>query len=133
MFYGRNRSAVDSYFIPKTRRFSDYSAAKNTHLQEALIQRCPRFNGSTQKYHGFSEDCVHKNSRYPLEERVMFERLWRGALCQAFGDRVPVRHRKVCCCHCQCGYFVGNSSHVNIGPYNNVRRSPKKTMRSVVR
>lgn len=132
MFCGKSRHPVDTYFIPKARRFSDhYSTPKNTHVHEDLIQKCNRFNNCTQKYQSFSDDCIHKNSRYPLEERIMFERLWRGALCQAFGDRVPMRHRKMCCCHCQCGYIEGNS-HVNIHPYN-IQRTPKKTMRSVIR
>lgn len=124
MFYRRNRSTDDSYFISKARRFSDHCTVTKSahHLHEDLIQKCPRFNSSTHKYHGFSEVCVHKSSRNPIEERVMFERLWRGALCQAFGSRVPIKHRKVCCCHCQCDCFE---------PCN-VQR-PKKTMRSVIR
>lgn len=68
-------------------------------------------------------------NRYSVDERIIFERLWRGALCQALGANAPVRtlpRRQQCCCHCHCSDY-NNSDHVHR------RLSPKKTMRSVVR
>lgn len=74
-----------------------------------------------------------KNNRYPTDERVIFERLWRGALCQAFAsNRVPLSRlppKRQCCCHCHCGGGI-NNSHI----HNNNELLPNKpAMRSIVR
>jgi len=44
------------------------------------------------------------NLRSTVDERVIFERLWRGALCQALGPKAPLiaRRPRQCCCHCDC-------------------------------
>lgn len=72
-------------------------------------------------------------NRFSVDERVIFERLWRGALCQAFGTdkKAALRRatvRRQCCCHCHC---LGSDSlnAVNAVPYN----SRRNTLRSVVR
>ena len=71
----------------------------------------------------------NKNNRFPADERVIFERLWRGALCQAFGAKAPLagsRRARACCCHCQCGNAGGVMGHQVAVP-------PRKALRSVVR
>ena len=65
--------------------------------------------------------------RIPVDERVIFERLWRGALFQALGPKAPLvsRRQKQCCCHCQCGNGGEVVGH-RVVP-------PRKALRSVVR
>lgn len=68
--------------------------------------------------------------RYSIDERILFERLWRGALCQALSNKTSLRpstKRVQCCCHCHCMDVL---DPVN-GHYNDLPNS--KTMRSVVR
>lgn len=73
-------------------------------------------------------------NRTSVDERVIFERLWRGALCQALGNKAPARSisKRECCCHCRC---LGENNY-NI-PANNRNQieypSERKAMRSVIR
>jgi hypothetical protein len=67
--------------------------------------------------------------RCPVDERVIFERLWRGAFCQALGTKhARAAPRRQCCCHCHC-----NSELASTGAFYVRPTQPKKTMRSVVR
>lgn len=76
-------------------------------------------------------------NRYPVDERIIFERLWRGALCQALGAKAPIRaapRRQQCCCHCHCGGGGGGFPAPNNNTENVLQRMPpRRTMRSVVR
>lgn len=66
-----------------------------------------------------------------VDDRVIFERLWRGAFCQALGPKVvaqrlqtpllPSRALTRCCCHCHCEQASDTC----------VIDSSKKAMRSV--
>lgn len=76
-----------------------------------------------------------QKTRFSMEERVIFERMWRGAMCQTFGGgkgaakQSPHDHlvaKKSCCCHCQCGTVDAAKTDVLQG-YDT------KSMRSVVR
>lgn len=75
------------------------------------------------------EYATHKPNQHrsSVDERVIFERLWRGALCQAFGPRAPLmaRRPRPCCCHCECGNHGPIIGH-HLVP-------PRKALRSVVR
>lgn len=70
-------------------------------------------------------------NRISVDERVIFERLWRGALCQALGDKAPLRaaQRRQCCCHCQCMASVNCSQ--NGAQFQSM--APKRALKSVVR
>lgn len=82
-----------------------------------------KFLGAQKKNRRYYANLLQKNCRFSLEERVIFERLWKGALCQTFGE-VPVKQgRKNCCCHCQC-----DSSSADTFQF-----VPQKTMKSVIR
>lgn len=76
-----------------------------------------------KKNRNFYANLIQKNSRFSLEERIIFDRLWKGALCQTFGGLPAKQERKNCCCHCQCEVSSGT----------NLQLMPKKTMRSVIR
>lgn len=81
-----------------------------------------------------------------VDERALFERLWRGAFCQALGNRGPVPgtplrfpgNRRApqlaqgpqCCCHCHCLRVI---SDVRDTATVVVQKPHAKTMRSVVR
>lgn len=73
---------------------------------------------------------VGPRGRYSIDERILFERLWRGALCQALSDKTTLRssaRRASCCCHCHCMQVL-EPIHGNCNDTPN-----SKTMRSVVR
>lgn len=71
-------------------------------------------------------------NRFTVDERVIFERLWRGALCEALGTKATFRARSHCCCHCQCMRTTANIMASNNSAV--VPCTPRKnTMRSVVR
>ncbi|KAH1003282.1 hypothetical protein HUJ05_011210 [Dendroctonus ponderosae] len=57
--------------------------SEQNHISLPLVSKTPRLAGPKRPY---------------VDERVIFERLWRGAL----GPRPP-RRLQTCCCHCQCG------------------------------
>lgn len=74
-----------------------------------------------------------QRGRFTVDERVIFERLWRGALCEALGTKAAAfRARRQCCCHCHCMGTTADimaSNHSAIEPCT----SRRNTMRSVVR
>lgn len=84
-------------------------------------------------------NALARNPRMQVDERALFERLWRGALCRTINTNGRVIHNKnlhsiprqienqnrsLCCCHCHCVQLMPN---INQYDENN------KTMRSVVR
>lgn len=73
-----------------------------------------------------------QRGRFTVDERVLFERLWRGALYEALGTKSAFRARRQCCCHCQC---MGTADDVIASSKNSVVScTPRKNaMRSVVR
>ncbi|KAF7287391.1 hypothetical protein GWI33_001746 [Rhynchophorus ferrugineus] len=90
-----------------------YNQSKNRLVLEG---RLPLEYGANKNVH-----------RLPVDERMIFERLWRGAFCQALGPKAPLINRRTrsCCCHCQCpsgGDEIGN--HM---------LAQRKGLRSVVR
>lgn len=86
-------------------------------------------SGAPRTRYSVDDRLMPPRNRYVADERVIFERLWRGALYQAFGSKAPpVRTvaRKACCCHCHCMDSPELNTH-------SAPCVPKKTMRSVVR
>lgn len=87
----------------------------------------------------------------PVDERALFERLWRGALCQALGDKGPLsgpaarlssarrmpphlaQPAPQCCCHCHCLRIIGTDTDHNNATTLVLKKPNAKTMRSVVR
>lgn len=91
------------------------------------------YGGGAPRQRYSVEDRLMAPRRYVADERVIFERLWRGALYQALGSKAPpVRAiaRKPCCCHCHCLDSTIEANPHHTAPLQCV---PKKTMRSVVR
>lgn len=82
---------------------------------------------------------LQKTHSFSVEEQVIFERLWKCALGQTFGNRLPAKlEKKDCCCHCQCGNLgeLPNRNENNkIGLLKSLINNgvSKKTMKSVVR
>lgn len=79
-------------------------------------------------------------SGFSLEEQVIFERLWKGALGQTYGNRLLAKQdKKSCCCHCQCGNPPGELNDRNHASQFGMLKNwtgdgvNKKTMKSVVR
>lgn len=80
---------------------------------------------------------LQKTSRFSLEEQVIFERLWKCALGQTFGNKMPAKLEN-CCCHCQCGNLGGitnRNENNKMGLFKSLIGNgvSKKTMKSVVR
>lgn len=76
--------------------------------------------------------CVNNRSKFAVDERIIFERLWRDALYQALGSKAPLRvpSRRPCCCRCRC-----TPQGTSFAPNSTIRQviPPKKAMRSIIR
>lgn len=81
---------------------------------------------------------IFQKPAFSLEEQMLFEKLWKGALDQRFEDcRFPAKQEaKNCCCHCQCatssdlGSRSGKIEMLRPWMDNGIRN---KKMKSVVR
>lgn len=94
-------------------------------------------NGTPRTRYSVEDKLMTPRNRYVTDERVIFERLWRGALYQALGSKAPplrtLTQRKTCCCHCHCMESPEINTHHHPPPAPPIQCIPKKTMRSVVR
>lgn len=73
-------------------------------------------------------------NRFSVDERIIFERLWRGALCGALDAnksamRAPPRRQ--CCCHCHC--FGTDGLSVDAVAHNGRRNAMRSVVRFVLR
>lgn len=105
----------------------------------AKFNKNATYNLNKNNRHLYYANLLQKTSGFPLEEQVIFERLWKCALGQTFGNRLPAKvEKKNCCCHCQCGDLdtVANRNENNkVAMVRSLmdERVSKKTMKSVVR
>lgn len=157
--YGNNRNAQETVttrkHVNQTYKKSFYG--NNSHYKKFLYRDItqkkgklaqkklnPNFNNVkynfTKKNRNlYYANLLQKSSGFSLEEQMIFERLWKGALGQTFGSRIPSKQeKKNCCCHCQCGNSsaVPNKNETNkIGMLRSWMGDEisKKTMKSVVR
>lgn len=111
-----------SWKTQRKNRFGNnaYNKQKNKFFYYDLYRK------KTQQY--------QKNNQFSVDEKAIFEKLWKGAIFQTFRGRVPFKgnaQKKGCCCHCQCD-VAGGAHH---GEKNVQLRTAagRKTMRSVVR
>lgn len=98
-----------------------------------------KYNLNKNNRNLYYANLLQKTSGFSLEEQVIFERLWKCALGQTFGNRLPAKvEKKNCCCHCQCGNSDGLASRNENNKVSMLKsliddRVSKKTMKSVVR
>lgn len=107
------------------RKFNRFN---NNHIKNNQNKKNRNFYNLLQKTSGFS-----------LEEQMIFERLWKGAMGQTFGNKLLAKQdKKNCCCHCQCGNLGGLSNRNDESKIGMLRSwmgngIKKKTMKSVLR
>lgn len=97
------------------------------------------FNNSGCSRNLYYENLLKKTHGFSMEEQLIFERLWKCAMGQTFGNRLPAKlEKKNCCCHCQCrdvGGLANRNENNRIGLLKSLISNgvSKKTMKSVVR
>lgn len=145
-YANNNTSAKKKNFYvnnPQCKKFfyQDVGQKKNK-LNQKFKANFGKYNKYRNKRSMYYADLLQNNSDFPLEEQVIFERLWKCALGQTFGNRMTAKiKKKSCCCHCQCGNsdeLPARNNNVNNGRMGVLKSLihkgiSQKTMKSVVR